>query len=476
MALSRENIRTRPLEKSAEELKCGTVFWVSRWNVCISADIMHRMEMKKKPMNYYLNYSGGKINFSLPPEWNVLSSQDCAKAPVIEDTAKDVERALDNPIGALPLEQLARSGMKAVILFDDIQRATPSPIAIPAIANRLNKAGVSDERITAICARGTHPSPSPEQIEKKVGKEMLQRLQGRIHIHDAQSPENVFIGKTRRGTPVEINKYVAEADLVIGIGTCIPHPYAGFGGGCKIFMPGVSSYRTIGEHHYGWLRNKSCKLNVLEGNPWYDETVEIARMGGLTYKVDFLLNETDQVIRAFAGDPVEAHRQASEHAASLYKVPLPKPADVVITSAAPLEIGVQATKALLNARLAVRTGGTIIWVAAQKQAGPLMALIEQMAAAKSANEYHRRLLKGDIPDSIKSFGISFFMLGVPFKELSEQYNVIHVTEGLTQEQVQLMNFEYAASIDAAIQQVQKSMPKADVTILPSGGTIIPCIQ
>jgi nickel-dependent lactate racemase len=387
-----------------------------------------------------------------------------------------VERALDHPIGTPPLEHLARPGMKIALLFDDMQRATPAQFAIPAILNRLNKAGVSDERVTAICARGSHPSPTQEQIAKKVGQEALQRLKGRIHIHDSQSPENVFVGKTRRGTAVEINKDVAEADLVIGIGTCMPHPYAGYSGGCKILMPGVSSYRSIGEHHYSWLRNKSCQLSALEGNAWYDETVEVARLGGLAFKVDFLLNETDKVIRAFAGDPVEEHRQAAEFASSIYRVPLPKQADIVITSAAPLEIGVQATKSLLNARLAVKTGGTIIWAAAEKQAGPLMSLIEQMAAAKSANEYHRRLLEGNIPDSIKPFGISFFMLGVPFKELSEQYRVIHMTEGLTKEQVQLMNFEYAATLDEAIQLAYKSVPKADVTILPSGGTIIPVVS
>jgi lactate racemase len=427
-------------------------------------------------MNYYLNYSGSRIDFSLPSGWNVLSSKDCAKAPLVEDTAKEVERALDSPIGTPPLEQLARPGMKIALLFDDIQRATPSHVAIPAILNRLNKAGVADERVTAICARGTHPSPSPEQINNKIGKDALPRLQGRIFIHDAQSPENVFVGKTRWGTAVEVNKFVAEADLVIGIGTCMPHPYAGYSGGCKIIMPGVSSYRTIADHHYSWLRNKTCKLSVLEGNAWYDETVEIARLGRLGFKVDFLLNEINQVIRAFAGDPVEEHRSASEYGTSLYQVPVPKAADIVITSAAPLEIGVQATKSLLNARLAAKTGGTIIWAAAEKQAGPLMSLIEQMAAAKSANEYHQRLLAGNIPDAIKPFGISFFMLGVPFKEISEQYRVIHMTEGLTKEQVQMMNFEYAGTLDEAIQLAYKTTPKADVTILPSGGTIIPVIS
>ena len=427
-------------------------------------------------MDYFLNYSGDKLYFKVPNEWKVLSSSDCAKAPVVEDVVREIERALDNPLGLPPLEAYARAGMKVAVLFDDAQRATPASLAIPAILNRLNKAGIDDERIHAICARGTHPRPTDEQIEKKVGEEVLKRLRGRISIHEAQSSDNVFVGRTHWGTAVEINRQVMESDLVIGIGTCIPHPYSGYGGGCKIIMPGVSSYDTISAHHYNWLRNKQSQLNKLEGNPWFEESVEIARLAGLTYKLDFLLNETNQVIGAFFGDPVQAHRQGADHATSLYLVNLPKQADVVITSASPLEIGVQATKALLNARLAVRAGGTIIWVAAQKQAGPLMSLIDQMAAAKSANEYHQRLLRGDIPESIRPFGISFFMLGVPFKELSEKYRVIHVTEGLTKEQVTQMDFEYAATIEEAIQMTKVQMPQADLTILPSGGTIIPTIK
>jgi nickel-dependent lactate racemase len=89
-------------------------------------------------MSFFINYYGGsKIHFSLPSEWNVLSSQDCARAPIVEDAAKEVERALDHTIGTPPLEQMAKPGMKAAVLFDDIQRATPASIAIPLILDRL---------------------------------------------------------------------------------------------------------------------------------------------------------------------------------------------------------------------------------------------------------------------------------------------------------------------------------------------------
>lgn len=426
-------------------------------------------------MSYYLNYEGGRMDFSLPPGWNVLTCQDCSAIPVVKDVDKEIGRALDNPIGTARIEELARPGMDVVLLFDDAQRPTPAHLAIPPILNRLNKAGVPDERIRGVCALGTHPLLSPEQLEKKVGKEAFGRLKDRIFNHEPHSNENILIGRTHRGTMVEINKYVALADLIIGVGECMPHPCSGFGGGCKIILPGVTSYRAVADHHYTWLRHRNARVNMLDGNPFYEDIVDAAQVSRLAFKLDFIMNERHEVIRAFAGDPVEGHRKASEYAASLYYVPLPKRPDVAITSAAPLEIGVQATKALMMAGFCTRTGGTIIWVASQKQAGPIMPLLEQIATQESANDYHRRLIRGDVPDHLKAFGISYIMMGVIFKDLAEKFNIIHVAEGLSKEQVEMMKFTYAASLEEAISETYKKIPRADVAIFPSGGNIIPGI-
>ncbi|MGD0916141.1 MAG: hypothetical protein ABSB22_06770 [Thermodesulfobacteriota bacterium] len=95
----------------------------------------------------------------------------------------------------------------------------------------------------------------------------------------------------------------------------------------------------------------------------------------------------------------------------------------------PLEVGVQSTKALVMAGFCTRSGGTIIWVAPQKEAGPIMPLVREMASAESAGDFHRRLIQGDVPDHLKSFGISYIMQVVYFKKLAEKFAVIHVTEG-----------------------------------------------
>ena len=427
-------------------------------------------------MSFFVNYERKKIDFSLPKGWNLISAEDKPPITGVADPVQEIKRALDYPIGSPKIEDLARPGMDVALLFDDLQRPTPVHLALPEILNRLNRAGIPDNRITGICSLGTHPIPTLDQLKTKVGHEVFSRLKDRLLPHDPYASDNVIIGKTHRGTVVEVNRYVAFADLIIGVGECMPHPCAGFGGGCKIIMPGVCSYRSVADHHFTWMRHRNSKVNFLDGNSFYEEIVDAGRIARLSFKLDFIMNEKKEVIRAFAGDPVEEHREASQFATSLYLVPLQNLADITITSAFPLEIGVQATKALAMAKFCTRSGGAIIWVAPQKEAGPIMPLVKEMGTSETASDFHRRLLENKIPDHLRAFGISYIMQVVYFKELAEKFTVAHVTEGLSREQVKMMKFSYASNIQEAIDRVSAEMPKADVAVFPSGGNIIPAVR
>jgi nickel-dependent lactate racemase len=427
-------------------------------------------------MTHHLNYGNKKIDFSLPRGWNLISAEDKPPVPGVANPVQEIRRALDHPIGSPKIEELARPGMEVVLLFDDLQRPTPAHLALPEILNRLNRAGIPDNRISGICALGTHPTPTLDQLKIKVGEEVFTRLQDRISPHDPHASDNVIIGKTHRGTLVEINQRVAFADLIIGVGECMPHPIAGYGGGCKIIMPGVCSYRSVADHHFSWMRHRNSKVNLLDGNSFYEEIVDAGHLARLSFKLDLIMNEKKEVIRAFAGDPVAEHKEASNYSTSLYIIPLSKLADVTMISAFPLEVGVQATKSLVMAGFCTRSGGAIIWVAPQKEAGPIMPLIKEMASSESAGDFHRRLIQGDVPDHLRSFGISYIMQVVYFKEIADKFNIVHVTEGLSPEQVKMMNFSYASNIQDAIRQVSEKIPQADVALFPSGGNIIPEVR
>src|SRR4030042_6284580 len=109
----------------------------------------------------------------------------------------------------------------------------------------------------------------------------------------------------------------------------MPPPLAGYGGGCKIVMPGVCSYRSVAEHHFTWMRHRCSKVNRMDGNSFYEEIIDAGRLSRLAFKLDLIINEKKEVIRAFAGDPIAEHKEASHFAQSLYSVPLPKLADVL---------------------------------------------------------------------------------------------------------------------------------------------------
>ena len=121
-------------------------------------------------MNPYVNYGQEKMFFPLPKGWNLISSEDNPPIAGVLDPLKEIKRALDHPIGSPRIEELARPGREVVLLFDDLQRPTPAHHALPEILNRLNRAGIPDERISGVCALGTHPTPTLEQLEKRPGK------------------------------------------------------------------------------------------------------------------------------------------------------------------------------------------------------------------------------------------------------------------------------------------------------------------
>ena len=128
------------------------------------------------------------------------------------------------------------------------------------------------------------------------------------------------------------------------------------------------------------------------------------------------------------------------------------------------------------ASFCTRKGGAIVWVAPQKEAGPIMPLVKEMASPESAADFHRRLRDGDIPEHLRAFGISYIMQVVYFKEYAEKFKVYHVTEGLSPEQVAMMKYTYASTVQEAVGALVREMPKADVAVLPSGGNIIPEVR
>ena len=282
-------------------------------------------------------YGDEEREIVFPERWDVTVSA-IKDAPAMN--AAQLDGCVDHPSGTGRLEEIAKAYDSAVILCEDHTRPLVVHDLVCILIDRLNKGGIPDDNIRILIANGTHrPMTYQEQI-LKFGLDVLKRIEVIPHnCYDNQRR----IGTTKRGTPVTIDKSVSEKDLLIGISGIYPHGMAGFSGGAKIILPGISGIETI-EYNHQKLSGASLKL---DGNDVREDMEEAARLAGLKFSVNCVVNSSREICDAVAGDFVTAHREACDRARIIYESLLPDYADVLVINAYPMDTELfQAAKAL----------------------------------------------------------------------------------------------------------------------------------
>jgi nickel-dependent lactate racemase len=243
-----------------------------------------------------------------------------------------IARALDNPIASSTLSELASRAKEVAIVFDDMTRPTPAHAVLPHILATLEAAGVADSSIRLISASGMHGAMNNIEFRKKLGNNVIERYA----VYNHNPYENCdYIGDTASGTPVYINREYMSCDLRIGIGCITPHVHVGFGGGGKIILPGISGAETIKRFHRDVMMRapESIGLGKSEGNVMRAEVDEVAKMAGLDFKIDGLLNDRGEITDLFAGEPLEAWRAGLDVAKVHYGTQPTTGNDIVICNA-----------------------------------------------------------------------------------------------------------------------------------------------
>jgi nickel-dependent lactate racemase len=146
-----------------------------------------------------------------------------------------------------------------------------------------------------------------------------------MDIHHHHPFENlVNLGSSSRGTPIHINRVFMEADIKIGVGCIVPHPYAGFGGGGKIVLPGLAGIDALEKNHLPAVMGLKAGLNMVEGNENRADIEEVAHTVGLDLIVNVVVNSQRGITGCFVGDPVEAHRAGVELGRDIYRTTVPE--------------------------------------------------------------------------------------------------------------------------------------------------------
>jgi nickel-dependent lactate racemase len=387
------------------------------------------------------------------------------------DAAALTAAAIAHPIGTPPLRDLAAGRKRVLIVTDDISRPTPVHLVLPPVLDALRAAGVADRAIEFMMALGTHRHMTRGEMTRKLGPSVVETY--RAHNHDWNDPDAcTYLGKTEQGVEVWINKKVAEADLVIGIGRIMPIDICGFTGGGKILIPGVCGKVTNDEMHWNRIDLDDADIIGKRDNPVRASIDALARKAGLGFIVNCVMDVHQRATHVVAGDMVEAHRRGCELAMEMHAVRIPEQADIVIADSFPFDIEFwQANKALDQAALAVRDGGVLI-------------LVTPCYEGFSAT--HSEILEfgyppiDEIKTLVKSGRIVSKVVGVHMAQVSRvarhRAHVILVTWGIARKDVEKAGLGYAetpqAALDAAFERLGR---EAGVAILKGAGEMLPVV-
>ena len=271
-----------------------------------------------------------------------------------------IKRALQNPISSPRLGDIVKKGESIAVVTSDTTRPMPTWKVMPLLLDELYEAGVRKEDITLVFALGNHRKHTEKEKRCIVGD----RIYEEIRCVDSNAGEFVNLGITKMGTPVDIASSVANADTRICLGNIEYHYFAGYSGGAKALMPGVSTNDAIRANHAMMLDEKAYAGNIID-NPVRNDIEEAGKICGIDFILNVVLDENKNIKYSVAGDAVQAHRVGCRLLDDMCKIKISQLADVVIVSQGgkPKDINLyQAQKALDNAKHAVKKGGTIILV------------------------------------------------------------------------------------------------------------------
>ena len=311
-------------------------------------------------------YGDEWLELKLPERWRITTHWP-TNLPDIGQGG--IEEAFEAPIGTPTIGELARGKRHVAIAVDDIARATPASRLLPALVQRLEKAGVDPDRIRIVLAIGTHRPMIKQDVAKKLGQAVTNQLTCYLnHPYDNW----VDFGRSDRGTPIHICRYFAEADLRIGVGSIVPHGAPGFSGGAKVIIPGCAGIETIAAIH----RPGRLKTGLLEiQNNEFRADIEqmVTEKVGLDCIVNGVLTAQRGLAGLFVGDPIAAHRAGVSLAKRAYATAVPdEPVDIAICNAYPKDTDIyQKLHALYALRTSprpvVKEDGTIVIVTASPE-------------------------------------------------------------------------------------------------------------
>ncbi|OQY08474.1 MAG: general glycosylation pathway protein [Fusobacteriia bacterium 4572_132] len=374
------------------------------------------------------------------------------------------EQTLERELEDKNFLKFTETNEKIVFIVNDGTRPTPTAKIMKALYSK-----VKNKDIFFIIATGVHRETTEEEYEYIFGKEIYNDLkkQNRIHCHDARKDEMVYLGKSKNGTEMYINKIVANAKKVVVIGSVEPHYFAGYTGGRKGFLPGVAAFKTIEQNHSLALNREAKALN-LKGNPVHEDMMDAMKVlkDIDVFAIMTVLDKDHDIYAITTGDLQESFYEAIEKADEVFCVDIPQKAEIVISAAPyPMDIDLyQSQKAIDNGKLALKEGGILIMVSQCRTGIGEEAFFELMAGSEKAEDVLKKIKE--------NYKLGYHKAG-KMAEINTWAEMWGVTE-LDDELIKKVHIRPFSDIKVALEEAIKIKGEdAKIIVLPYGSMTIP---
>ncbi|UCE38336.1 MAG: nickel-dependent lactate racemase [Thermoplasmata archaeon] len=308
------------------------------------------------------------------------------------DEQSTIFNAIDNPINSKSFEEFLSDAKDVLFIVNDGTRPTPTSKILGILYDK-----IKDKDIRFIIATGIHRAPTEEELKFIFG-EHLDSLRDKIFIHDAKREEDmVFIGKSKNGTEMYVNKLGVEAHKIVIISSVEPHYFAGYTGGRKSFLPGIASYKTIEQNHRYAMRPEAQPL-ALEGNPVAEDMEDAIKtiQDKEIFSIMAVLDRHQKIYAATAGHIYDSFHAAIKKANEVFAVKIKEKADIVVSVAPyPMDVDLyQSQKAIENGKMALKDGGIIILVSKCRDGIGDKVFFDLLASSSDAKEVLDTIDKG----------------------------------------------------------------------------------
>jgi nickel-dependent lactate racemase len=382
-----------------------------------------------------------------------------------------ISAALDKPIVSYPIKRAFRRAKNLVVVVGNHHLPATTKLMLPLFIDALNQAFVPDEEISILIANGPDAPLPKNKIKTLVGENIIERIPVLQH-NCRKTNAHEYVGETRQGTPLFVNKHLLDADEIILCGTISHHFITGYTGGPELIVPGCAGLETIARINLLALNkeksafNHRCADGAIDGNPVYEDIRDAFRSLSPKFGFYTIVNDQNAPVAAFAGNPLQAHAAGCRAIDRLNLLRINQKADLTIVSAggSPNDLDfIRSYPALHRACYATREGGVVVLLA---------ACCNGIGETASRHWFDERK-NGTLPSKKASRSVLNRLLTASIQEMTTRRQIFLVSH-LRPAIANKMGFRHFSCLQKALEAGMKMLsPKPVTYVIPNGMVAVP---